>query len=86
MLLITEAQITLNEKTDRWLNVSCYELGSVGSMFDECCDDELMAIAGSDVKGSVSALVLAVDLSSYTHVNKKVTFIYSYENKHKRLQ
>lgn len=35
-------------------------------MFDECCDDELMAIAGSNVKGSVSALVLTINLSSYT--------------------
>lgn len=34
-------------------------------MFDECCDDELMAVAGCNVKGSISALVLTINLSSY---------------------
>lgn len=53
-----------------------YELGGVGSMFDECCDDELMATTGSDVKGSVSALVLTINLSSYTHTNKGHVYMY----------
>lgn len=38
-------------------------------MFDECSDDELMAVAGCNVKGSVSALVLTISLSSYKHTH-----------------
>lgn len=55
---------------DRWLNVNCYSLGGVGSVFDECGDDEFVATTSSDVKGSVSALVLTVNLSSYSHINQ----------------
>lgn len=36
-------------------------------MFDERCDDELVALPGSNVKGRVSVLVLTIDVSSYTH-------------------
>lgn len=35
-------------------------------MFDERCDDELVALAGSDVKGRVSVLVLTINVSAYT--------------------
>lgn len=35
-------------------------------MFDERCDDELVALAGSNVKGRVSVLVLTIDVGSYT--------------------
>ena len=44
-------------------------------MFDECCDDEFMATTSSDVKGSISALVLTINLSSYSHINQ----VYSLE-------
>lgn len=47
-----------------------YWLGSVGSMFDECCDNEIMAITGSNVKGSVSALVFTVNINSCAQINK----------------
>lgn len=46
-------------------------LGSAGSIFDERRDDELMAVAGCDVKGSIPASVFTVDLSSYEHTNRK---------------
>lgn len=45
-------------------------------MFDECRDDELMAIAGRDVKGSVSALVLTINLSSYKHINTAYMYVF----------
>lgn len=35
-------------------------------MFDERCDDELVALPGSNVKGRVSVLVLTINVSSYT--------------------
>lgn len=41
-------------------------------MFDERCDDELMATTGGDVKGSVSVLVLTIDLGSYAHRDNKL--------------
>lgn len=50
----------------RQTDVSCYELGWVGSVFGECCDYELMAVSGSDMKGSVSALVFTIYLSPWT--------------------
>lgn len=37
-------------------------------MFKKSCDDEFMAIAGSDVKSSVSVLVFTVNLGSYEHM------------------
>lgn len=41
--------------------------GCVGSMFDERCDDELVALAGSNMKGRVSVLVLTINVSSCRH-------------------
>lgn len=35
-------------------------------MFDERCDNELMALPGSNVKRRVSVLVLTINVSSYT--------------------
>lgn len=44
-------------------------LGCVGAVFDERCDDELVAVAGGDVEGGVSAPVLTINLRSYTHTH-----------------
>lgn len=41
-------------------------LGRVGSVLDERCDDEFVAVAGGDVERRVPALVLAVNLRSCT--------------------
>lgn len=39
-------------------------------MFDECRDDELMAVTCGDVEGGVSVPVHAINLGSYKHINE----------------
>lgn len=47
--------------------------GRVGSVFDERCDDELVALPRSNMKGRVSVLVLTIDVSSYPPNKRAIT-------------
>lgn len=46
--------------------------GRVGSVFDERCDDQLVALPGSGMKGRVSVLILTIYVSSCPHNNMQL--------------
>lgn len=45
-------------------------------MFEESRDDEFVAIAGSNMERSVSALVFTVNLGSYEGTNKLISKVH----------
>lgn len=64
------------EEGGGWIRGHLGSPGRVGSVFDECRDDQLVALPGSNMKGRVPVLVLTINVSSYTHNNMQLHIVH----------